>query len=69
MRRLDEGRRLHHRLSGRGPNQRPPEASVHRREAAAVASLDRGRPDGGRGAGGVFFMTGDFERDGKSIVF
>jgi len=38
-------------------------------EAPAVPFLRAGRARGGRGAGGVFFMTGDFERDGKSIIF
>jgi len=53
-------RRLDHRSS---------EASVYRREAAVVARHRAGRPDGGRGAGGVLFMTGSFEREGESIVF
>ena len=45
------------------------EADVRGGEAPARPSLHRGRPDGGRGAGRVFFMTGDFEMNGKSIVF
>jgi len=36
------------------PDHRPPEAEVHCREAPAVASFDRGRPDGGRGERGIF---------------
>ena len=36
---------------------------------AAVARLDRGRPDGGRAADGILFMMGDVEMGGKSIVF
>jgi hypothetical protein len=41
----------------------PPQSDVCDRDAAAVASFDRGRPDGGRGGGRVFLRKGDFERD------
>jgi len=56
-------------LFRRGPDPRPSQADVCGGEAAAVTRLRAGRPDGGRGAGGAFLMSGDFVRRGKSIVF
>ena len=69
MRGADEGGRLHHRLSGRGPDHLPSEVDVRCREAAALPCLPAGRLDGGRGAGGIFLRTRGFQGLRRSIVF
>ena len=69
MRRSEDGHGIHHRLSRRNPDHRPLEASAYRVEAAGGAHHRSGRLDGDRGAGRLFFMINDFDKDGTSIVF